>query len=456
MSEQAEDQPAHAYQCFLESLPKDWDRKEIQQLGKVVGGGTPSRDVPSFWSGAIPWLTPGEVSGNATKLLYDTEEHISTSGLAGSGANILPAGSLMVTTRATLGARAINAVPMATNQGFKSIVFNHADDANFYIHLFEKVQPELVRRASGTTFLEISGAEFGRIEMPSPSPEEKRQIGEVFDTLDTAIHETEGIIAKLQAVKQGLLHDLLTRGIDANGELRPPQAEAPHLYDLSPLGWIPKDWGVRGVLDVAPPDRQCILTGPFGADLGQSDFRSEGVPVLRIGNVQAGYIDWSDTQFVTPEKATRLGKYRVAAGDLLFARQGATTGRNALADQRANGALVNYHIIRVAVDHRQCHPTYLYSLFNSEAAKSQVDQSKGRGTREGINSEQIASLRFALPQPDEQREAVARMESIDASISNESLTLNKFRLEKAGLMHDLLTGRVRVTPLISSDGRQDG
>jgi hypothetical protein len=63
----------------------------------------------------------------------------------------------------------------------------------------------------------------------------------VLDTLDTAIHETEAIIAKLKAVKQGLLHDLLTRGIAANGELRPPQAEAPHLYKASPLGWIPKE-----------------------------------------------------------------------------------------------------------------------------------------------------------------------------------------------------------------------
>jgi type I restriction enzyme S subunit len=169
--------------------------------------------------------------------------------------------------------------------------------------------------------------------------------------------------------------------------------------------------------------------------------------VLRIGNVQAGYIDWTDTQFVTPEKARRLEKYRVATGDLLFARQGATTGRSALADLQADGALINYHIIRVAIDHAKCHPTYLYALFNSASAKSQVDQSKGRGTREGINSEQIASLKFALPKLDEQHESVARISSIDTSISSESVLLEKLQLEKVGLMDDLLTGRVRVTPL---------
>ncbi|WP_169725546.1 restriction endonuclease subunit S [Desulfomicrobium escambiense] len=281
-------------------------------------------------------------------------------------------------------------------------------------------------------------------------PDEQSTLAKILDTLDTAIHETEAIIAKLKAVKQGLLHDLLTRGIDANGELRPPQAEAPHLYKTSRVGLIPKTWELRGVLDVAPEDRQSILTGPFGADLGQSDFRPEGVPVLRIGNVQSGFIDWSDTQYVTQHKANSLAKYLIQEGDLLFARQGATTGRNALADARADGAVINYHIIRVAVDKARCHPSYLYAVFNSDNTKSQVDQVKGRGTREGINSAQIAALSFALPQPEEQLEAVKRMASIDESIRSESALRANLLLQKISLMDDLLTGRVRVTPLLEA------
>lgn len=288
MSEQTTRQPPHEYQRFLESLPDDWERKEIRQLGMVIGGGTPSRDVPSYWRGTIPWVTPGEVSGNATKFLYDTNEHISASGLAGSGAKLLPAGSLMVTTRATLGARVINTVPMATNQGFKSIVFKQAADVGFYIHLFDKVQPELVRRASGTTFLEISGAEFASIEVPSPCPDEKHLITKVLDTLDTAIHETEAIIAKLKAVKQGLLHDLLTCGIDANGELRPPQVEAPHIYKESPLGWIPKEWDASSLADCSQVSS--------GVTLGRAVSGSGLVelPYLRVANVQDGYLDLRD------------------------------------------------------------------------------------------------------------------------------------------------------------------
>ncbi|MBS0317991.1 MAG: restriction endonuclease subunit S, partial [Proteobacteria bacterium] len=81
-----------------------------------------------------------------------------------------------------------------------------------------------------------------RLSLPVPSLEEQALIARMLCAIDTAIHETEAIIAKLKAVKQGLLHDLLTRGIDASGELRPSKTEAPHLYRESPLEWIPKEW----------------------------------------------------------------------------------------------------------------------------------------------------------------------------------------------------------------------
>jgi type I restriction enzyme S subunit len=320
----------------------------------------------------------------------------------------------------------------------------------YLAHALKHLEPRLKSQTSGTGIPHVDREVLEGFQVFRPVATEQAGIAHVLDTLDTTIRQTEAIIEKLKQVKQGLLHDLLTRGIDANGELRPPQNQALHLYKDSPLGWIPKEWEVCGVLDVAPTDRQCILTGPFGAQLGQADFVSEGVPVLRIGNVQAGFIDWSDVQFVSHVKASRLERFSVLPGDLLFARQGATTGRNALADERADGALINYHIIRVAVDRKRCEPIYLHALFNSDESKGQVDQEKGRGTREGINSKQIAALRFALPQIEEQRMLVARMTALNKAMDQESMFVAKLRLQKAGLMDDLLTGRVRVRALLQS------
>ncbi len=106
------------------------------------------------------------------------------------------------------------------------------------------------------------------------------RIADILATLDTAIHETDAIIAKLKVIKQGLLHDLLTRGIDANGEMRPPQAEALHLYKGSPLGWIPKEWEIEPVARICSDVVDCPHSTPH--------FQDEGVLVARTMHIKDG------------------------------------------------------------------------------------------------------------------------------------------------------------------------
>ncbi|MBK8510229.1 MAG: restriction endonuclease subunit S [Candidatus Competibacteraceae bacterium] len=448
MSEQTAEQPAHEYQRFLQGMPADWSRKEIRQLGTVVGGGTPSRDVSSFWRGTIPWVTPGEVSGNAAKFLHDTSDHISASGLAGSGANLLPAGSLMVTTRATLGARAINAVPMATNQGFKSIIFKQAADSGFYLHLFEKVQPELVRRASGTTFLEISAAEFASIEVPSPGPDEKRRITEILDTLDTAIHETEAIIAKLKAVKQGLLHDLLTRGIDTNGELRPPQAEAPHLYKKSPLGWIPKEWSESSAQSLC----SVITKGttPTAAQMWQG---GGGVRFLRVDNLTFdGQFDFEASNFFVSPRTHRgvLARSVCIPGDVLTNIVGPPLGKLGLVTEEIGEVNIN-QAIALFRPKAFVLPRFLMLWVGSSLVQTWLRR-RAKQTSGQVNL--TLALCQELPLPalpiKEQQLVSARVANVDARLSCEVNDLRKLEEAKTGLMDDLLTGRVRVTPLLET------
>lgn len=120
------------------------------------------------------------------------------------------------------------------------------EDLNFWADYLASADfsARLARVAVGSTNSHTRAAPKETLKwfVPEVPSAQQQKIAQILDTLDTAIHETEAIIAKLKAVKQGLLHDLLTRGIAANGELRPPQAEAPHLYKESPLGWIPIEW----------------------------------------------------------------------------------------------------------------------------------------------------------------------------------------------------------------------
>lgn len=288
---------------------------------------------------------------------------------------------------------------------------------------------------------------FARAHIPLVPREQQQCIAEVLDTVDQALHSTEQLVAKLKLMKQGLLHDLLTRGIDDNGELRDSNRH-PERFKDSPLGRIPTAWTVAGLLDIGSTERQPILTGPFGAQLSAADFTKDGIPVLRIGNVQWGSLDLDDLIYVRTRKANELARFLIQEGDLLFARQGATTGRNALADRRVNGALINYHIIRVAPDLARCHPTFLYSVFNSHLIQSQVDREKGRSTREGVSAGTLSSLQFPLPSIDEQHRFAELVEAVDDQLALEDSRLAKVRLLKQALMDDLLTGRVRVTPLL--------
>ena len=301
--------------------------------------------------------------------------------------------------------------------------------------------------SGSTNQVELSRTALAGSSICLPPLPEQQLIASILDTVDEVIRKTEEVIAKLQQMKQGLLHDLLTRGIDDNGELRDPDRH-PEQFKDSPLGRIPKDWEVGGLLDVGCQERQPILTGPFGAQLGSADFVDTGVPLLRIGNVQWGYLDLGDLKHVTPRKAESLSKYRVEVGDLLFARQGATTGRNALASQNADGFLINYHIIRVAFDRAKCHPTFIYAVFNSPIVQRQVDREKGRSTREGVSTGTLTSLLLPIPSVSEQDRLAHALERLDLRVGSEQAELAKLRLLKSGLMDDLLTGRVRVTDLL--------
>lgn len=431
------------YQIFLNSLPLDWSLSEISKLGAIVGGSTPSRENSLFWNGDIPWVTPGEVSGNQTKLLASTAEKITKAGLNGSGANLLPSGSLMITTRATLGARVINAVPMTTNQGFKSIVFRNDVDASFYYYLFEKIKSELVRRASGTTFLEISGSEFSKIAVPNPSNGEKRVIANILDTLDTTIRQTEAIIAKLQQVKQGLLHDLLTRGIDANGQLRPPVEQAPHLYKESPLGWIPREWEAKAF-------------GQFAAKIQDGTHFS---PNIRGGeylyvtskNIRFGYLDLSNVDKI--DKVQHDAIYRrcdVKYGDLLLTKDGANTGNAAINTCIEQISLLS-SVAFIRFNEKQDEAQFFFQYLLSPQGQQRMKDLMSGNAITRLTLQKIRGFCVPCPQFVEQEKIGHILATQDRDIYAQRELLNKLNQQKSALMDDLLTGRVRVMALISGE-----
>jgi type I restriction enzyme S subunit len=156
------------HQEYLSRLPIDWEIVPLSELGVVYSGSTPSRTEPKLWNGEIAWVTPREITELRDKWLTSTRETITNVALGGSATKLLPKGTLLVTTRATVGAIAIAAIPVTTNQGFKSIVPNPRTDATFYYYLLQFVAREMTRRASGSTFVKYRDENFLVSRFPVP------------------------------------------------------------------------------------------------------------------------------------------------------------------------------------------------------------------------------------------------------------------------------------------------
>lgn len=275
-----------------------------------------------------------------------------------------------------------------------------------------------------------------------PPIDEQRVMAQISERLDTAIHQTEAIIAKLKAVKQGLLHDLLTRGIDANGELRPPQAKAPHLYKESPLGWIPKEWEVKPLYEVGE-----AVTGTT----------PPSVDPLAWG---------SGTPFITPseiadDRPIADSERQVSARGLRYVRLlpektivvvciGSTIGKVGIT---ATASCTNQQINAV-LPYEGIHPEYLFL-----AIRMHIGQLRGLAGLQAVpivNKTSFESIYVPVARPPEQIEIAKRLDAISTRIFDEDTTLHKLRLGKAGLLDDLLTGRVRVTPLLAEAAQQPG
>jgi type I restriction enzyme S subunit len=192
-----------------------WKAVRLGDLGAIRSGGTPSTATAEHWGGPHAWCTPTDVTALRTRHLSTTGRTLTDSGLSESAAEVLPPNSVIVCTRATIGIAAINTVPMATNQGFKTIVPNRDVDCDFLYYAILNAKAELVRRAAGSTFTEVSLSAFRDIPIAWPSStEEQRRIGAALACVDTEIALIASQRDAFANQRRGLMERLLSGEID--------------------------------------------------------------------------------------------------------------------------------------------------------------------------------------------------------------------------------------------------
>ena len=201
--------------------PEDWEVLPLSMLASIRSGGTPSTSVSEFWNGEVNWCTPTDITSlNGRKYLTTTARTITGLGLKSSAAELLPGGSIVMTSRATIGECAIAQSPMSTNQGFKNFIPNTETDLEFLYYLLSSQKLGFIGLCSGSTFLEISTKQVRNYEVSVPKFPEQAAIAKVLSDQDEEIHRLQRRLAKTRQIKQGMMQQLLT------GKIRLLQPEA--------------------------------------------------------------------------------------------------------------------------------------------------------------------------------------------------------------------------------------
>lgn len=306
-------------------------------------------------------------------------------------------------------------------------------------------QPRLLTLQQQTTgLINLKFDEYKESTVSVPEDiSEQGKVAEVIDTLDTAIHQTEAIVEKLKQVKQGLLHDLLTRGVDANGELRPSYEQAPELYQDSPLGWVPKAWDVVTLESVSH-------TVTSGSRDWARFYADSGALFVRIGNLTREHINfrYESTIYVRPPRNADGQRTRLESGDILISIT-ADLGIIGVVPDGMGEAYINQHIALVRPNLSIINPRFVGHYLASPVAQTYISKLNDSGAKAGLNLPTIRGLITAKPIGDEQDVIATRLDEIDKRIQNATTESAKLRELKSGLMDDLLTGRVRVTPLLA-------
>lgn len=372
------------------NIPETWAWATAGEIAKIVGGGTPSSKVDdNFSEVGIPWITPADLTGYKESHISRGRRDLSEKGFLGSGAQVIPAGSVLFSSRAPIGYCVIASNDVTTNQGFKSLVLRGGIVPEYVRYYLLGSKEYAESKASGTTFMELSGARVSELAVPVAPLEEQRRVVAKIDGLTARTARSAAELARVPLLiaryKQRLLAlaflgDLTASWRNANGLSEPVEVE---------LSEVAKGFSYGSSAKSSPTGK---------------------IPVLRMGNIQDGKLDWTNLVF-SSDKA-EISKYRLVAGDILFNRTNSPelVGKTALYKGERPAIYAGY-LIRIQCTDRLL-PEFLAYCLNGPSARAYCWQVKTDGvSQSNINAKKIAAFRFLLPGRAEQAEIVRRIGS---------------------------------------------
>jgi type I restriction enzyme, S subunit len=402
----------------LWNIPSSWTWAKIEDVGRVVSGGTPSTKEPSYWGDEVVWFSPADLTGYKSKYISRGAKSLSKKGLSSSSAQLMPKGTIMFSSRAPIGYVVIASVEAATNQGFKSVVPGEGVFNEYMYYYLKAAKHVAEERATGTTFKEISGSAFAKLPVPvAPSNEQHRivaKIEELFSELDKGVESVATAREQLKAYRQSVLKHAFEGKLTAKWRDRHPDllfspsellariaAELQTKYSGALESWQValgrwESGGAKGKRPIKPrrqdstdsPTREelegfpCLPEGGWQwVRLGQlvwsvkdgphysPQYASDGVPFITGGNVRPDGVDFDTAKFITRELHVELSeRCKPEKGDLLYTKGGTTGIARANTYDREFSVWVHVAVLKLANSVR---PFYLQHALNSPLCHAQ-------------------------------------------------------------------------------------
>ena len=397
-------------------IPDGWEISNIGKLGQVITGSTPSTKIPAYWNGETPFISPADFKSSV--YVQNTRRTLSVKGADKS--RLLPKDSILVTCIGSLGGIAMNPIESTTNQQINALVPNINNNRRFCFYAILHNIHELKKNAGTTTLPIINKSTFETINiLRAPLPEQQK-IASILTSVDDVIEKTESQISKLQDLKNGMMQELLTKGIGHTE------------FKDSPVGRIPVGWHVKNMENVVKVVDSLHQTPSFS---------SKGYPMVRVSDIRVGKINLDKTMKVDQANYDIFIKnHKPKRGDLLMSRVG-SYGVCAYLDRDIPLCIGQNTVVIIP---NTIDSMFLFYVINSFIVQDQIEFEVAGSGYKSLSLASIRNLNVVFPTIQEQLKIASILSSIDNNIENKQRKLQQNKSLKKSLMQDLLTGKVRV------------
>lgn len=403
-------------------IPEGWSTNRLGEIAEIAIGGTPARKEIKYWDPEKEtdnhWVA---ISDLKARYIFETEERISVLGVKNSNAKLVPAETLLMSFKLTIGRVAVNKVPVYTNEAIAAFhLKNGAVDRDFLYYTLPVVCQgvESDQAVKGKT---LNKEKLNRIKLLLPPLNEQKKISEILGSVDQAIDATQQVIGQTRQVKRALMQELLTRGIPGQH---------------TPLGEIPEDWEVIKIRDICN-----VVRGSTPRPAKDPRyFNGSFIPWVTVGEITKDeYVYVENTSTMLTEEGAKRSRI-IHKGTLLLTNSGFSLGvpKITLIDVCINDGIAAFLDLNSKVI-----PEYLYWFLTTMTKKFR--KSISRGVEQiNLNTTIIGEIEFPLPSKGEQEKITQIFTSIEQDINAKEACLERLEQLKVGLMQVLLTGEKRV------------